>query len=126
MLITGDILSYDKVAFIDALNPPTVEDACKPAIFQPLRTSPAKLQYSKGSNDGDDDDDTKFLIGKGTIYAGTFKVVSRYHKTSYKTGSYQVVSATGTDYETASKPPAQCYVAKDGAASLDFFKSGDY
>jgi len=130
IVITGDILTYEKVGFMKALNPNTLDKDCSADIFTSLPTgekkTPAKVEYSKGE---DKDDGTKFLVGKGKIMAGTFSVVSRYHKTPYKTGEFQLVKSLDVPekYEDHPTPPEKCYVAKDGAASLKFFKSsGDY
>jgi len=124
--LQGDILRYGNVGFIHGPFDRQVDEDCArypPIVYPktPNKKTPAKIQYSKGGDDG-----PKFLVGQGDIYAGTFSVVSRYHKTPYKVGTYQLVSSTGASYKEVSTPPEKCYVAKDGAAALDFIKSGDY
>jgi len=136
LVITGDILRYGKVAFMHDLDYPDLEGDCELPLFRPpvyppttpapAPKTPAKVQYSKGGDDDGDGDKTNFLVGQGDIYSGTFSVVSRYHKTPYKVGTYQLVTATGLpgSYKSYTTPPEKCYVAKDGAAALDFLKSG--
>jgi len=128
LVIDGDLLRYPHVGFIGSLAPPTFDADCATPDFLPIdyepekkKTTPAKVQDYKA-------DEPEFLVGQGDIYAGVFSVVSKYHKTSYKTGTFQQVVASGDKYETVkNKPPAKCYIAKDGATALDFIKNGgDY
>jgi len=122
----GEILHYDNVAFIGDLVNPTEDDDCKARSLTEAtkKTTPAKLQYSKS----DGEEEINFKVGPGDIYAGVFHVVSRHHKMSYKNGEFQMVKHTGAavDYNGAKTPPEKCFVAKDAAIALDFFKSGDY
>jgi len=123
LVIDGDLLRYPTVGFIGSLAPVIADDDCKQDDFLPIvypreaKKTPAKVQDTKA-------DEPVFLVGQGDIYAGVFSVVSKEHKTSYKTGTFQQVVATGDKYDSVNKPPEKCYIAKDGAASLDFIKSG--
>jgi len=134
--VQGDILRYGKVGFIHSLAQKNIEGDCQDVKYLPpdyttaapdaKKKTPAKVEYSKGGAGGVDA--PKFLVGQGDIYAGTFTVVSPHHKTPYKVGTYQAVTSTGApgSYEEVNDPATVngCYVAKDGAAALDFLKSG--
>jgi len=125
--VKGDILHYDKVAFMHSTVTSPETDGC-PLPFPgrgAASKTPAKVESYKGK---DSDDGVVFKTGPGDIYSGVFFVVSREHKTPYKTGQFQMIKHTpGTAaglYASSSSPPEKCFVAKDGAIALDFYKSG--
>jgi len=123
--VKGKILRYGNVAFIkDLVNIPGGESYGCPLTlpsYDSSKKTPVKLQYSKGD---EEEEGPKFMVGEGDIYVGVFHVTSFKHKTPYKTGSFEMIKHTGNGvYTSATYPPEKCYVAKDGAAALDFFKS---
>lgn len=120
---SGTILEYNNVAFMHDLVEPQRDDDCDALSLVPgaANKTPAKLQaYS--------DDGAQWVSGPGHIYAGFFHVFSRHHKVSQKSGEFQMVkhSAAASRYTRSTELPGKCFVAKDGAIALDFFKSGDY
>lgn len=67
----------------------------------------------------------RYMVGQGDIYSGTFWVTSRLHQLEYKTGQFQRVIASADDqdaYERYSYPPEKCFIAKDSAIALEFYK----
>jgi len=130
LVITGDILRYPTVGFIGSRAPFKPDEECQKPQFLPIvyptaaKKTPVQVQDYKA--DDYKADEPTFEVGQGDIYAGTFSVVSNHHKTSYSSGTFQQVVATGDpkNYTTVHKLPEKCYVAKDGAASIDFIKNG--
>jgi len=124
--VSGDILSYGKVAFMHSIVTTPDGDHCPLSFPQSTKkTTPVKTESYKDKDTSDDG--VKFETGPGRIYSGVFYVVSREHKTSYKTGQFQMIKhIPGGKYEVSPAPPEKCFVAKDGAIALDFYKSGSY
>jgi len=119
----GTILKYNNVAFMHDLVETQKDDECLAMTLVPGASNnktPAKLQAA--------DYGTQWVVGEGHIYAGFFHVFSRHHKVSQKTGEFQMVKHVGdaSRFTRSSELPSKCFVAKDGAIALDFFKSGDY
>lgn len=121
--VSGDILSYDKVAFMHSIVTTPDGDHCPlPFPRSAAKTTPVKTESYK---DKDSDDGVMFQTGPGKIYNGVFYVVSREHKTPYKTGQFQMIkSIPGGAYAPSKSPPEKCFMAKDQAIALDFYKSG--
>jgi len=130
--VKGYILRYNLVAFIHDLVEVPMTDGC-PLKYPTYDTAPApapapvaaKLQYSKGGEDGGDDA-PNFKVGQGDIYCGVYTIMSAKHKIPYKDGHFEMIKHTAAidTYVDALKPPEKCYVAKDGAIALDNHKSG--
>lgn len=128
LIVTGDILKYDSVAFMGSLADILAEPRCsaeKGLSMLHKRAMPARGAGASVAQANEPADPTSFKIGQGHIYVGTFWVASRHHKVSYKTGELQFVVASGDakSYRTEASPPSKSYVAKDLATALTFYKS---
>jgi len=129
---TGDILRYEHVAFMHGLSEASTDEGSKcPLNYITPKVPAAKAQLQASTEEyaaHDDDDKPVFKHGQGDIFAGVFHIVSRHHKTPYKTGTFQRVVSTGetAKYITGSEPSKKSYVAKDGHIALEFFKGGNY
>lgn len=130
--VKGDILRYPKVAFEHSLATfLNTDGTCN--LKTPLRSShphaamlgeqSAHLQRSRRQYR--EQDSGRFMVGQGDIYSGTFWVTSRLHQLEDQTGQFQRVIASAADqdaYEPYGYPPEKCFIAKDSAIALEFYK----